>query len=99
MFEMGIMETIGPRIVMALVGLFFLAVFIGGFYWESYVLPARMGPWMVDAPGKYLLMISFFITSFIFLSATIFLLKFKKLYEVLSIAALAFFVAGAFIFG
>lgn len=99
MFEMGILETIGPRIVMALVGLFFLAVFIGGFYWESYVLPARMGPWVVDAPGKYMLMISFFMVSFIFLSAALFLYRYKKLYQVFGLAAFALFVAGALVFG
>jgi len=98
MSEYGFLETLGPRIVLALVGLFFLGVFIGGFYWESYVIPARSGPWVVHPPGKYLVMISFFIGSFIFLCAALFLLRFKKLYEVLSLTAFALFVAGAFVF-
>ena len=99
MSEYEFSETLGPRIVLALVGLFFLGVFVGGFYWEDYVLPARMGPWVVHPPGKYLVMMSFFIGSFIFLSATLCLLKFRKLYEVLSLTALALFLAGAFVFG
>jgi hypothetical protein len=99
MSEFGFLETLGPRIVLALVGLFFLGMFIGGFYWEDYILPARSGPWVVHAPGKYLMMISFFIGSFIFLSAALFLLKFRRLYEILSLTAFALFVAGAFVFG
>ena len=98
MTEFGFAETLGPRIVLALVGVFFLGIFIGRFHWESYVLPARSGPWLVHPPGKHLVMISFFITSFIFLSATVFLLRFKKLYEVLGLIAFVLFVAGAFIF-
>ena len=97
MSEFGFLETLGPRIVLALVGAFFLVVFVGGFYWDSYVLPARMGPWVVHSPGKYFLMIAFLIGSFIF--AAVFLLRFKKLYEVLSIAGFVLFVAGAFVFG
>jgi len=49
-----------------LIALFFLGMFVGGFYWKGYIFPTMNGPWDVSTPGTYLVMIAFLLFSIIF---------------------------------
>jgi len=90
-------KLLGPRVIFVLVGSLFFLLFVGGFYWDSYKLPTMHGAWVVNAPGKYLTMLSFLIISCISISFTTPLIKYKQALEYLVYIALILLVVGTLI--
>jgi hypothetical protein len=87
----------GPRLAMILVGLFFFSLFIGGFYWESYIFPTLSGSWEVSTPGKYFVMAAFLLFSMVAIGVATPLFRYKRFLTYSVYAGLILYGIGTFV--
>lgn len=97
MTDIPLYKIPGPRLVLIVVGLFFLALFSGGFYWDKYMLPGMLGPWVIETPGKYLVMLAFLLFAIVAIGSATPLSKYSKVITTLLYAGLFSFALGGLV--